>query len=49
MIVLSGMGRRAYPAAFDDCSILSDPDGGIEVGIIGTGNVTEMVAPVPLD
>jgi len=26
-----------------------DPDAGIDEGIIGIGNVTEIVAPVPFD
>ena len=27
----------------------ANPDGGINVGIIGSGNVTEIVAPIPFD
>ena len=41
--------RKAYPVASNDGTIPSDPDVEIEVGTIGTGNVTETVAPAPFD
>ena len=39
----------AYPVASNDRTIPSDLDVEIDVGVVGTGNVTEIVAPVPFD